>query len=277
MARLALAGSYYHLSGLSILAGGKREEIEVPRSGGDRNRAGGRKRTRTVPILDCGDFVFLPRHGMEHYIAPHDVDHGANLRALDRLGCDRVLAIGSVGSLSPDLGVGSFVCPDDFIALHACVTIFNDERGHRVIAFDEGWRRHLIARWREWANVDLRSRGVYWQSVGPRLETPAEVRLIAQHADLVGMTIGSECVVADELHMRYAAVCVVDNLANGIDRHLSMERVDANRAGNRELLDSALKAVVPPLAEEVREDAAVRDIAGHVPHFHRERAPEGTA
>jgi 5'-methylthioadenosine phosphorylase len=188
-----------------------------------------------------------------------------------------VLAIGSVGSLSPDLGVGSFVCPDDFIALHACVTIFNDERGHRVIAFDEGWRRHLIARWREWANVDLRSKGVYWQSVGPRLETPAEVRLIAQHADLVGMTIGSECVVADELHMRYAAVCVVDNLANGIDRHLSMERVDANRAGNRELLDSALKAVVPPLAEEVREDAAVRDIAGHVPHFHRERAPEGTA
>jgi 5'-methylthioadenosine phosphorylase len=120
---------------------------------------------------------------------------------------------------------------------------------------------------------------VYWQSVGPRLETPAEVRLIAQHADVVGMTIGSECVVADELHLRYAAVCVVDNLANGIDRHLSMERVDANRAANRERLDAALKAVVPPLAEEVREDAAVRDIAGHVPRFHRarERTPEGTA
>jgi hypothetical protein len=93
------------------------------------------------------------------------------------------------------------------------------------------------------------------------------------------MTIGSECTVAGELHMRYAAVCVVDNMANGLDRHLSMDRVDANRAANRERLDTALKAVVPPLAEEVREDGAVRDIAEHVPHFHRERerASEGTA
>jgi 5'-methylthioadenosine phosphorylase len=277
MARLALAGSYYNLSGLTILASGRREEIEVPRSGADRNRAGGRRRSRVVPILDCGEFVFLPRHGIEHFVPPHEVDHGANLRALDRLGCDRVLAIGSVGSLDPELGVGSFVCPHDFIALHSSVSIFTDERCHRVVGFDEGWRRHLIARWREWANADLRPGGVYWQSIGPRFETRAEVRLIAQHADVVGMTIGSECVVADELHMRYAAICVVDNLANGIDRHLTMERVDANRAANREVLDSALKAVVPPLAEEVREDAAVRDIAEHVPHFHRERTPEGTA
>src|SRR5919198_2448821 len=121
MARLALAGSYYHLSGLTILAGGKREEIEVPRSGGDRNRAGGRKRTRVVPILDCGDFVFLPRHGMEHYIPPHRIDHEANLRALESLGCDRILAMGSVGSLKRELGVGSFTCPADFIALHTAV------------------------------------------------------------------------------------------------------------------------------------------------------------
>jgi 5'-methylthioadenosine phosphorylase len=279
MARLALAGSYYNLSGLSILADARREEVEVPRSGGGRNRAGGRKRTRTVPLLDCGDFVFLPRHGIEHYVPPHAVDHGANMRALDRLGCDRVLSIGSVGSLDPELAVGSIVCPDDFIALNTSVTTFNDERAHRVIGFDEGWRRHLIARWREWTNTDLRTSGVYWQTVGPRLETAAEVRLIARHADVVGMTVASECVVADELHVRYAAICVVDNLANGIDRHLTMERVDANRASNREALDSALSAIVPPLAEEVREDAAVRDIAEHVPHFHRdrERSPEGTA
>jgi 5'-methylthioinosine phosphorylase len=279
MARLALAGSYYHLSGLTILHGGKAEQIEVPRSGSDRNRGGGRKRTRMVPILDCGDFVFLPRHGLGHYVPPHHIDHGANLRALDRLGCDRVLAIGSVGSLSPDLAVGSFLCPDDFIALDTSVTTFNDERGHRIVAFDEGWRRHLVARWREWTNADLRTGGVYWQTVGPRLETPAEVRLIGQHADVVGMTIASECVIAAELHIRYAAICVVDNLANGLDRHLSMERVDANRVSNRERLDAALKAVVPPLAEEVRDDGTVRDMAEHVPHFYRERerTPEGTA
>jgi 5'-methylthioinosine phosphorylase len=263
MARLALAGSYYHLSGLTILADGARTDVEVD--------------GRAVPVLDCGEFVFLPRHGMAHYIPPHEIDHVANLRALDQLGCDRILAIGSVGSLKPEIRVGSLVCPEDFIAMQSAVSSFDDERGHRVVGFHYGWRRHLIARWREWANVELETGGVYWQTVGPRLETPAEVRLIAEHADLVGMTIGSECVVAGELHIRYAAICIVDNLANGLDRHLSMERLDAGRAANREVLDGALRAIVPPLADEVRSEAEVPDLAHPVPHFHRERAPEGSA
>lgn len=260
--RLAVAGSYYHLSGLTILAAGERIEAQVGE--------------RTVPLLDCGEFVFLPRHGMEHYIPPHEIDHEANLRALASVGCDRILAIGSVGSLKRELAVGTFACPDDFIALTSAVTTFDDERGHRVVGFDEGWRRHLIARWREWTDVDLQVGGVYWQTLGPRLETPAEVRLIAAHADVVGMTIASECVVACERHMRYAAICVVDNLANGIDRHLSMERLDAGRAANRDVLDQALRAVVPPLAEEVRSEGAVPDIAEAVPHFHRPRSPQGS-
>lgn len=262
MARLALSGSYYNLSELAILAGGDRTEVEVE--------------DRVVPVLDCGEFVFLPRHGMEHYIPPHEIDHVANLRALDQLGCDRILAIGSVGSCDPELTVGTIVCPDDFIAFAVGISAFDDERGHRVPGFHYGWRRHVIARWQEWAEVELRAGGVYWQTVGPRLETPAEIRLIADHADLVGMTIASECVVAGELHIRYAAVCVVDNLANGLDKHLTMERLDAGRAANRQALDEALRAVVPPLAEEVRTEGEVPDLAHPVPHFHRERAPEGT-
>jgi 5'-methylthioadenosine phosphorylase len=264
MARLALSGSYYNLSDLAILAAGERIEVDV--SG------------RVVPLLDCGNFVFLPRHGMEHYIPPHEIDHVANLRALDQLGCDRILAIGSVGSCDPEIGVGAIVCPDDFIALGVGMSAFDDERGHRVPGFHDGWRRHVIASWREWASAELRTGGVYWQTVGPRLETPAEIRLIADHAQLVGMTIASECVIAGELHIRYAAVCMVDNLANGIDKHLTMERLDAGRAGNRETLDEAMKAVVPPLAEEVRTEGEVPDLAHPVPHFHRERAsaPEGS-
>jgi 5'-methylthioadenosine phosphorylase len=262
MARLALAGSYYNLSGLTILADGERMDVQV----GDR----------TVPVLDCGDFVFLPRHGMEHYTPPHEIDHVANMRALDQLGCDRILAIGSVGSLDPELGVGTFTCPEDFIALTVGISAFDDERGHRVPGFHWGWRRHVVARWREWSDVELHTGGVYWQTVGPRLETPAEIRLISNHADLVGMTVASECVVAGELHMRYAAVCVVDNLANGIDKHLTMERLDAHRAANLDTLDEAARAVVPQLAEEIRTEAEVPDLAHPVPHFHRERAPEGS-
>ena len=124
-----------------------------------------------------------------------------------------MLAISSVGSLDADVGVGSVVCPDDFIALTATVTTFEDPRGHMPAGFDAEWRRRVLGAWEASGAGPLRDGGVYWQTSGPRFETPAEIRLLAAHADLVGMTIASECVVACELGLAYAAVCVVDILA----------------------------------------------------------------
>ena len=146
---------------------------------------------------------------------PHEIDHVANLRALVEQGCDRVLAIASVGSLDAELPVGSLLCPDDFIALHLGLSTFGDERAHRAPRFDPAWREEVLAAWSA-SGGELRDGGVYWQAIGPRFETPAEIRLMAAHADVVGMTIASECIVAAELGLAYAAICVVDNLANGI-------------------------------------------------------------
>src|SRR5664279_5689518 len=67
----------------------------------------------------------VQRHSGEPYVLPHLIDHEANLRPLAELGCDRVLAIASVGSLKPELGVGSLVCPVDFIALGHGGSVFN--------------------------------------------------------------------------------------------------------------------------------------------------------
>ena len=49
--------------------------------------------------------AIVQRHGSAGapYVLPHEIDHAANLRPLAEQGCDRVLAIGSVGSLSPEL------------------------------------------------------------------------------------------------------------------------------------------------------------------------------
>ena len=78
-----------------------------------------------------------------------------------------------------------------------------------------------------------RDGGVYWQTRGPRFETPAEIRLIAAHADVVGMTIASECVVAGELGLDYAALCVVDNLANGLgEGELDVAGLEDDRIAN---------------------------------------------
>jgi 5'-methylthioadenosine phosphorylase len=191
----------------------------------------------------------LQRHG-EEYLLPHEIDHAANLAALAEQGCDRVLAIASVGALSEQLGVGSFVCPDDFIALHLGITSLGDERAHAVPGFDARWRSEVLAAWEE-DEPALRDGGVYWQTIGPRFETRAEIRLIAAHADLVGMTIASECVIAGELGLRYAAICLVDNLANGIGaRNLSIGELEEDREANVSRLRDALDAALPALIAE---------------------------
>ena len=182
------------------------------------------------------------------FVLPHAIEHAATLRPLVEQGCDRVLAIGSVGSLRPEeLGVGSLVCPDDFIALNLGDSIFDDARAHSAPGFARRWRAEVIAAWSEGGQAP-RDGGVYWQARGPRFETAAEIRLMAAHAHVVGMTIASECVVAAELGLDYAALCVVDNLANGLgEREISVEELEADRLINAERLREGLAAVLPRL------------------------------
>lgn len=192
----------------------------------------------------------LQRHGAAGaYVLPHRIDHVANLRSLVEHGCDRALAICSVGSLDAELEVGSFVCPHDFIALQVTVTSFDDPRGHAMPGFEPSWRGAVLGAWRESGAGELRDGGVYWQTNGPRFETPAEIGLIAAHADLVGMTLASECIVAGELGLHYAAVCVVDNLANGIEAQpLSPTELERQRERNAARLRDSLATVLPALA-----------------------------
>jgi purine nucleoside phosphorylase len=189
------------------------------------------------------------RHGTaEDFVLPHEIDHVANLRPLVEQGVDRVLAIASVGSLRTDLPVGSLVCPDDFIALHLGLSIFVDARAHSAPAFAARWRGELLAAWNEGETEPLVDGGVYWQTIGPRFETPAEIRMMAPHADVVGMTVASECIVAGELGLEYAAICVVDNLANGLaEGRLSVDEMEADRLINAVRLREGLAAVLPRL------------------------------
>jgi purine nucleoside phosphorylase len=192
--------------------------------------------------------AIVQRHDADGAFAlPHAIDHEANLRPLLEQGCDRVLAIGSVGSLRTELGVGSLVCPDDFIALNLGDSIYEDARAHSAPGFAPRWRADVIAAWSEGGQTP-RDGGVYWQARGPRFETAAEIRLIAAHADVIGMTLASECVVAGELGLDYAALCVVDNLANGLaEEPVSVEAMEADRVVNAERLREGLAAVLPRL------------------------------
>lgn len=192
--------------------------------------------------------VLVQRHGYDPYRTASRINHRANLAALDQLGCDRILAIGSVGSLREDLAVGTVLVPDDFIALHLGISFSDAHGGERVPAFDPTWRERVIEAWRRHAERPLVEGGVYWQAIGPRFETAAEVRLISSYADVVGMTIASECILAGELGISYAAVCVVDNLANGIaGAPLAVEDFEAGKSLNRPRLLASLGGAIESL------------------------------
>jgi purine nucleoside phosphorylase len=95
------------------------------------------------------DVAYLQRHGIDGYVLPHRIEHVGNMRSLVDAGCDRVLALGSVGGLQRELGPGTFVCPSDFIALGAGPVAFDDERAHSVPRFDRSWRGRVVEAWRE--------------------------------------------------------------------------------------------------------------------------------
>jgi len=239
MGRLAVVGGHSILATTddvaATLGGGRRRTIEGARG--------------SVSVLEVDDAVILQRHGLDRYSPAHRIDHAANVAALASMGCDRIVALSSVGSLRPGIAVGTVVVPDDFIALDGpSVVVREDGASHVVPGFTPGWREHVLAAWHRHDDGPTLGLGVYWQTNGPRFETPAEVRYLATFADVVGMTVGSECVVACELGLDYAAVCVVDNLANGLgDGLLTNEEFEAGKAANVQRVIRTLGRLVPDL------------------------------
>lgn len=198
---------------------------------------------------------FFQRHGghdgHRSYLQPHQIDHKANMMHLKKQGVTHILAIGSVGSLKRDLQPGVFVVPDDFFALSSNPTFFDDERSHRTHGFDADWRTTILNRWHDTTLPPPVAKGVYCQTSGPRFETPAEIRFFQHFGDIVGMTIASECILAGELDIAYAALCIVDNLANGLtETPLSYENFQQQVHANKMTLHNTLAELLPVLFRE---------------------------
>jgi len=192
--------------------------------------------------------IFLLRHGAQHRIPPHRVNHRANLWALQELGATAILATASSGSLKKAIRPGSFVIPHDFVSFWSIPTFHDEDVLHSTPGLDADLR-DLLASSGKAAGASVRNRGVYVQTTGPRLETPAEIAHFATLGDVLGMTMASEATLASELGVPYAAVCSVDNYCNGIvERALTIEQIHATQKKNR----STLARIVAGAVERIR-------------------------
>lgn len=170
-------------------------------------------------VFCSADIVFVARHGTDtrRHILPHLINHEANLTALKNLGVREIVGIHSTGSLKHRLKPGVLVVPDDYILLGAGPTVVREKAMHIIPVLSAEVRRKWLDAACE-SELDCVDGGIYWQSAGPRLETRAEIAMISQFADLVGMTMASEAVIAQELEIPYASLCSVDNYAHGLSK-----------------------------------------------------------
>lgn len=169
-----------------------------------------------IGSIDGVEVAIIQRHGKNRDKPPHKINHAANFYALKSLGANYVVGMGSVGCLKEEYSLPSLIIPDDYIDFFSGVTVFSDSLVHITPGFDEYLRNILIKTAREFSSFPVIERGVYFQTIGPRLETKAEIEMIKHFADCVGMTAGSEATVAKELGIRYAVICTMDNYAHGI-------------------------------------------------------------
>ncbi|MDK2795865.1 MAG: 5-methylthioadenosine phosphorylase [Archaeoglobaceae archaeon] len=160
--------------------------------------------------------ALIQRHGKRKNRPPHMINHPANFYAFKSLGVDKVIGLGSAGCLREDIQIPALIIPHDYIDLFSTATVFNDSLVYITPGFDEELRKVLIETAKEFSPLPVIERGVYFQTRGPRLETKAEIAMIKNFADCVGMTAGSEATVAKELGIRYAVICSMDNYAHGI-------------------------------------------------------------
>jgi 5'-methylthioadenosine phosphorylase len=190
-----------------------------------------------------GGAVFLQRHG-DPPVPPHSINHRANIEALRLAGVTRILSINSVGSLKPDIIPGTLLVPHDFFAPWSIPTFWDDEVHFLVPRMDEDLQGELSALCLE-IGMEVRSGGVYVQTMGPRLETRAEVRILQQYGDVVGMTMASEATLAMEKGIPYVSLCSVDNYGHGIvPAPLTMEEIYANVARNLSAVTQVLNALL---------------------------------
>jgi len=181
-----------------------------------------------ISYFQLADCIFIPRHGIEENVSPHKINYRANIFAIKKLGIKYIFAINSVGSLKKEIKPGDFIVASDYIDLNP-PTFYEKEAKFIVPKLSSNLNKILIKILKR-LKIKFRPNGIYFRAKGPRFETKAEIKLLRNFADIVGMTMASEATLADELGLEYASVCSIDNYAHGVvKKPLTMKEFRANQ------------------------------------------------
>ncbi len=190
-----------------ILKEPKEKEVETPYG----------KPTSTLIIgkIDDVGVVLIARHGKKHQFPPSQVNYRANIHALKEENVTHILSTTACGSLREEIERGDFVILDQFIDFtkHRKTSFYESfENGinHAQMStpFNEELRNILIETSKE-LGYKTHEKGTVITIEGPRFSTKAESRMFRMWgADVINMSIATECALTNEAGIPYAAVAM---------------------------------------------------------------------
>jgi 5'-deoxy-5'-methylthioadenosine phosphorylase len=196
--------------------------------------------------------VFLPRHGEGHKIPPHKINYRANIWALKQLGVEQVIAVAAVGGIADEMGPGVLAIPDQIIDYtHGREQSFysedfsSDKHIDFTYPYQQALRLKLLTAGEE-LGIDVVDGGTYGAVQGPRLETAAEIKRMAQDGcAMVGMTGMPEACLAREAELDYACVALSANWAAGLSNDLiTMAEIERTMANGIDKIKALIAAVI---------------------------------
>jgi 5'-methylthioadenosine phosphorylase len=156
---------------------------------------------------------------------------------------EKIIAINSVGSLKLRIKPGSFLVPDDYLSFWSIATFFDNDMKFTVPRMDVELAAQLYQQCRA-HGMSVKLGGIYIQTPGPRLETKAEVTMLKQFGDIVGMTMASEATLCIEYGIPYGSICSIDNYCHGITRvPLSIDEIHKNVKKNIQRIEKLIGSI----------------------------------
>ena len=200
--------------------------------------------------------AFLPRHGKDHALAPHQVNYRANIDGFRPLGVRRIIAAQAVGSLKEEYKPGDLAFTDQFIdrTLGRDSTFFDEGKVAHVSMAEPMCQslREILIKGAQKLELAHHEKATYVCIEGPRFSTRAESELFKSwNADLIGMTLVPESVLAKEASICYAPVSMVTDYDCWKEGHVvSHEEVISVMEQNVGKIKKLLSEVIAKIPDE---------------------------
>ena len=200
---------------------------------------------KTVATLS-GRFHYYEGYSMKEITLP--------VRVLKALGAKTLVVSGAVGGMNPQHRQGDLVLIEDHINLmgdNPLIGPNDDKLGPRYPDMIEPYSKKLI----EHATAAAMKKGVrchtgvYAAVAGPNLETRAEYRFLrAIGADVVGMSVAPEVIVAVHSAMQVLGICVVTDMClPDALKPAEIEGIIATANAAEPKMSAIVRAVIPKM------------------------------